>query len=426
MSRVAPPTRTLTRDQARRVAIAAQGFLDPRPEPFGATMRHLQRVIDRVGVVQIDSVNVLARSQYLPFFSRLGPYDTALLDRARDRAPRRVVEYWAHEASLVPPATWPLFDFRMRAAAEKAWGGMRRILEEDPDHVDRVRAEVEAHGPMTARQVEVALAHDQPRRAEHWGWNWSEVKQALEYLFWAGQISSAGRTSSFERRYAALTATAPPPLRSAWTDRPGEEADPQRYLELVRIAARAHGVGTELCLSDYFRLKREDARPAIAQLVAAGELVPVTVPGWRPAWLHADARTPRQVHAEALLSPFDSLVWQRERIHALWDFHYRIEIYTPAPKRVHGYYVLPFLYGDLLVGRADLKADRAAGVLRCHQVTWERAAPLAARPALERNLESMAGWLGLAGVEMPGRAAYPLGTADGDGALVLPSGGRIT
>jgi uncharacterized protein len=391
-------TRTLTRAQARRVAIAAQGFLDPRPAPFTATMRHVQRVVDRVGVVQIDSVNVLTRSQYLPFFSRLGPYDTALLDRARDRGPRRLVEYWAHEASLVPPSTWPLLDFRMRAAADKAWGGMRRILAERPDYIDPVRAEVEARGPMTARELEVALAHDQPRRTDHWGWNWSDVKQALEYLFWAGQISSAGRTAQFERRYAALTVTAPPSLRRSWTERPGPEADPQRQVELVRIAARAHGVATELCLADYFRLKREDVRPAIAHLVAQGELIPVTVPGWRPAWLHAEARLPRRVHAEALLSPFDSLVWQRERIHALWDFHYRIEIYTPAHKRVHGYYVLPFLYGDALVARCDLKADRTAGVLRCRQVTWEPGAPAEAGPALLANLGTMAAWLGLDGV----------------------------
>ncbi|MEW1953958.1 crosslink repair DNA glycosylase YcaQ family protein [Terrabacter sp. NPDC080008] len=395
------PARTLTRGQARRVALAAQGFLDARPEPFTATMRHVQRVVDRVGVVQIDSVNVLTRSQYLPFFSRLGPYDTALLDRARDRAPRRVVEYWAHEASLVPPSTWPLLDFRMRAAAEKAWGGMRRILQERPDYVQIVRAEVEARGPLTAREVEVALAHDQPRRTDHWGWNWSDVKQALEYLFWAGQISSAGRTSQFERRYAALTTTAPPAQRAAWTHRPGAEADADRYVELVRIAARAHGVATEVCLADYFRIRREEARPAIARLVADGELVPVTVPGWRPAWLHAQARLPRRVHAEALLSPFDSLVWTRERIHALWDFHYRIEIYTPAHKRVHGYYVLPFLFGDALVARCDLKADRAAGVLRCHRVTWEPGAPAEARPALLRNLETMAAWLGLDAVDAP-------------------------
>jgi uncharacterized protein len=393
-------TRAMTRAQARRVAIAAQGFLDPRPAPFTATMRHVQRVVDRVGVIQIDSVNVLARSQYLPLFARLGPYDTALLDRARDRGPRRLVEYWAHEASLVPPSTWPLLDFRMRAAAEKAWGGMRRILEERPDFVDVVQSEVEARGPMTAREVEVALEHDQPRSTDHWGWNWSEVKRALEYLFWAGRISSAGRTAQFERRYAALTATAPPGLRAAWTDRPGAEADPGRFVELVRIAAKAHGVGTELCLADYFRIRREDARPAIASLVADGELVPVTVPGWKPAWLHAGARLPRRVHAQALLSPFDSLVWQRDRIHALWDFHYRIEIYTPAHRRVHGYYVLPFLFGDALVGRCDLKADRAAGILRCHRVTWEPDAPAEARPALVANLESMAAWLGLVGIDV--------------------------
>ena len=396
-----PATRPLTRAQARRVAIAAQGLLDPRPAPFSATARHVQRVIDRVGVVQIDSVNVLARSHYLPFFSRLGPYDRGLLDRARDRAPRRLVEYWAHEASLIPPSTWPLLDFRMRAAAEKAWGGMRRILEERPGFVEVVRAEVEAHGPLTAREVEVSLEHDQPRRSDQWGWNWSDVKQALEFLFWAGRISSAGRTTAFERRYAALSATAPPSLREAWTHPPGHEADAQRHVELVRIAARAHGLGTELCLADYFRLRREDARPAIARLVSEGELVPVTVPGWRQAWLHAEARLPRRVEVEALLSPFDSLVWQRERILALWDFHYRIEIYTPAEKRVHGYYVLPFLFGDALVARCDLKADRAAGVLRCHRVTWEPGAPDAARPRLVANLKSMADWLGLGRVELP-------------------------
>lgn len=389
------PVRRLTRAQARRIAIAAQGFLDPRPEPFAATMRHVQRVIDRVGVIQIDSVNVVARSHYLPFFSRLGPYDRALVDRARDRAPRRLVEYWAHEASLIPPETWPLLDHRMRRAEQDAWGSIRRVVQERPDFVDVVQAEVEARGPMTAREVERALEHDRPRERDNWGWNWSEVKQALEYLFWAGRISSSGRTTQFERRYAALAVTPPPRLRSTWLERPGPEEDPQRFLELVRIAAKAHGVGTELCLADYFRMSRADTRRAIARLEADGELIPVEVPGWRPAWLHAAARVPRRVHAEALLSPFDSLVWQRDRIHDLFDFHYRLEIYTPSHKRVHGYYVLPFLHGDALVARCDLKADRAAGVLRCHAVTWEPEAPAEARPALERNLEQMAQWLGL-------------------------------
>jgi uncharacterized protein YcaQ len=395
---VGEASRRLTRGQARRIALAAQGFLDPRPPPFRATMRHVQRVIDRVGVIQIDSVNVLSRSQYLPFFSRLGPYDTTLLDRARDRAPRRLVEYWAHEASLIPPDTWPLLDFRMRTAAERAWGSMRRILAERPDFVDLVQLEVERRGPLTAREVERALEHDQPRRNDHWGWNWSEVKQALEYLFWAGRISSAGRTTAFERRYAAVHVPPPPHLRADWLDRPGPEADSARYLELVRIAARAHGIGSELCLADYFRLRRDQVRPAIAKLVAAGELVPVSVPGWRPAWLHAEARVPRRVHVEALLSPFDSRVWQRDRVAALWDFNYRLEIYTPAHRRVHGYYVLPFLHGDRLVARCDLKADRADGVLRCHQVTWEPDASDDARRALAANLESMAEWLGLCDV----------------------------
>lgn len=398
---VAGGIRRLTTAQARRVALAAQGFAEPRPAPFAATTRHLQRVIDRVQVVQIDSVNVLARSHYLPFFSRLGPYDTGLLDRARDRAPRRLVEYWAHEASLIPPTTWPLLDERMRQAEAKAWGSMRRVLAERPELVEAVEAEVVRRGPVTARQLEAALEHDLPRPKDNWGWNWSEVKQAVEYLFWAGRISSAGRTTQFERRYAALEVVAPPPLRATWRARPGPDADPERNLELVRLAARAHGIGTELCLADYFRLKRDAVRPAIDRLVADGELIPVSVPAWRQtAYLHAAARVPRRVHAEALLSPFDSLVWQRDRVHALWDFHYRIEIYTPAHRRVHGYYVLPFLYGEQLVARCDLKADRAEGVLRCHRVTWEPDVPGGAAEALRDQLRSLADWLSLSRVEL--------------------------
>lgn len=395
--------RRLTKAQARRIALTAQGFADPKPPAWDSGIRHVQRVIDRVGIVQIDSVNVVARSQYLPFFSRLGPYDTALLDRARDRPPRRLVEYWAHEASLIPPSTWPLLDFRMRRALTESWGGMQRVARDHAGLVEAVCREVEARGPLTSRQVEAALSHDLPRSKEHWGWNWSLVKAALEHLFWAGQISSAGRTSQFERRYAGLAKMAPLEVRPAWVDPAARPPEPEAFVELVRIAARAHGVGSELCLRDYFRLKGAQAGPAIARLVADGELIPVEVEGWgRPAWLHAQARLPRRVHAEALLSPFDSLVWQRERTEALYDFRYRIEIYTPAPARIHGYYVLPFLFGDRLVARCDLKADRAAGVLLVHQVTWEPGAPARAREALERNLASMADWLGLSGV-VPGR-----------------------
>lgn len=392
--------RRLTLAQARRVAIAAQGFTDPVPAPWTATSRHLQRVVDRVGVVQIDSVNVLSRSHYLPFFSRLGPYDRALVDRARDRAPRRLVEYWAHEASLIPPATWPLLDFRMRRALHDSWGGMQRVARDHPGLVEVVAAEVDARGPLTSRQVEAALEHDLPRTTDHWGWNWSLVKAALEHLFWAGQIGSNGRTAQFERRYDALRRVAPPGIRDQFVDPAARPPADEAFVELVRIAARSHGIGTERCLRDYFRLKGEQARPAIDRLVAAGELVPVQVSGWTDrAFLYAGARLPRRVHAEALLSPFDSLVWQRERVEALFGFRYRIEIYTPVEQRVHGYYVLPFLFGDRLVARCDLKADRAAGVLLVQQVTWEPdlgADALPAREALGRHLASLAQWLELA------------------------------
>lgn len=359
------------------------------------TTRDLRRVVDTVGIVQIDSVNVLTRSQYLPFFARLGPYDSSLLDQLRDRGPRHVVEYWAHEASLVPLRTWPLLDFRMRRAHDDSWGGMQRVAREHPGLVEAVLAEVRARGPMTSREVEAALQHDLPRGGDHWGWNWSLVKMALEHLFWAGRITSAGRTSQFERRYASLERVFPRTLHPILAEaaRPGPE---ESFVELVRISARALGVGTEQCLRDYFRLKPDQARPAIETLVASGELIPATIEGWRrPAFLHRDARRPRRIDATALLSPFDSLIWQRDRTRALFGFDYRLEIYTPAPQRVHGYYVLPFLHGEDLVARCDLKADRAAGVLRVQRTTWEPGAPPEARAALDEELGAMASWLSL-------------------------------
>jgi len=390
----------MTRAQARRVAIVAQGFADPRPAPGEATMRHVQRVVDRVAVIQIDSVNVLTRSQYLPFFSRLGPYDTSLLDRARDVAPRRLVEYWAHEASLIPPSTWPLLNFRMSRALSDSWGGMQRVARQRPDLVQAVLAEVISRGPLTSRQLEKALEHDLPRDRTGWGWNWSLVKSAVEHLFWSGQISSAGRTSQFERRYASLERVLPKTVAAQSIQPSRRPTDLDAFRQLMLIAARAHGVGTEQCLRDYFRLKPEQSRPALTALVASGDLVPVTVDGWRrPAYLHRGARIPRRVHAEGLLSPFDSLIWQRERTLALFDFHYRLEIYVPAHLRVHGYYVLPFLYGDALVARVDLKADRAANVLRAYAIHWEPGAPPEATGALERHLASMASWLGLGSVD---------------------------
>jgi uncharacterized protein len=394
-------TTRLTQAQARRIAIAAQGLADPRPAPGSATMRHVQRVIDRVGVIQIDSVNVVTRSQYLPFFSRLGPYDMGLVDRARDVGPRRLVEYWAHEASLIPPQTWPLLNFRMKRGSSESWGGMQRVAREHPELVRAVFAEVASRGPLTSRELESAIEQDLPRDRTDWGWNWSQVKSALEHLFWSGQITSAGRTSQFERRYASLQRVLPKTVAHAISP-DARPSDDEAFRLLMLIAAKAQGVGSEQCLRDYFRLHPDQARPALGALVACGDLAPVSIDGWRrPAYLYRGARIPRKVHAEALLSPFDSLIWQRDRTAALFNFQYRLEIYVPAELRIHGYYVLPFLYGDTLVARVDLKADRGADTLRTHAIHWEPGAPVDARPALERNLASMASWLGLGRVSPP-------------------------
>ena len=378
--------------QARRIALAAQGFGVPRPATGTVGRRDLHRVARRLGVVQIDSVNVLSRSHYLPFFSRLGPYAHTELDALRDTAPRRLVEYWAHEASLIPVDYRPLFEFRMCWAEEDSWGGMQRVAREHPDLVAAVLAEVTLRGPLTSREVERALAHDHQVERTEWGWNWSKVKAALEYLFWSGRITSAGRTSQFERRYAALDRVARGATLAGWLDPPEERT---AYRQLVEIAARAHGIGTVRCLADYFRLPGDVTRTAIDELVAEDVLAPVTVTGWGETYLHREARRPRTVHVEALVSPFDSLVWQRERTEALFGVRFRLEIYVPAPKRVHGYYVLPFFYGDRIVARVDLKADRAAGTLIAHLVTWEPDAPVDARAALDRELGQLATWLAL-------------------------------
>jgi uncharacterized protein YcaQ len=358
--------------------------------------RHLRRVLARIAILQIDSVNVFCRTHYMPLFSRLGPYPRAALDKlaAHTAGPvrRELFEYWAHEASLVPVELQPLLRWRMQRANADAWGGVRRLARDNPDLVDEVLALVGEHGPIRAGETGVA----QPVRRPGEMWNWHDGKVALEYLFWAGQVTAARRVN-FERHYDLPERVLPAEVLAVPT--PSTEVA-QR--ELVRIAARAYGVATEPDLGDYFRLPRADSKIRVAELVAAGELLPVDVEGWRsPAYLWPAASRPRRISARALLSPFDSLIWFRERTERLFGFRYRIEIYTPAPKRVYGYYVLPFLLGESLAARVDLKSDRQAGVLRVQAAYLEEGGdPHHVAGELAEELAVTAQWLGLGGVEV--------------------------
>jgi hypothetical protein len=393
---------TLSRAQARRIALAAQGFTGPRPA--GAIdARHLRRVVNTIGLLQIDSVNVLQRAHYLPLFSRLGPYPTALLDRAAYRRPRRLFEYWGHEASLLPVELYPLMRWRM--GRDHQWTAVARIEREQPDLIDFVRDEVRVNGPITAAELEA----DVPRRTGNWGWNWSDAKIVLEWMFWKGEVLIAGRNPGFARLYDIPERVLPPDILALPTP---SDADAQR--ELLRRSAAALGLANEVELRDYLRLPVAGFKTAVRDLVDDGTLVPVTVEGSKGvSYLHAAAKIPRRVAATALVSPFDPLIWHRGRTERIFDFFYRIEIYVPAHLRKHGYYVLPFLLGDRLVARVDLKADRPTGTLQIPGAFAEPGAPPHTASALAAQLVRLAGWLGLSHVAPPvrGDLARPLTAA---------------
>jgi uncharacterized protein YcaQ len=376
---------------ARRVGIAAQGLADPRPQGR-VDRRHLRRVFDRVGLIQIDSVNVLVRSQELPVFARLGPHPRDLLPRAA--ADGELFEYWGHEASLIPVEHHPLYRWKMARAAQGAWRSVARMNQERPGYVESIYQMVVERGPVVAGDLSQRTA---PKGT--W-WDWDHAKVALEWLFYSGRVTARRRVNDFARLYDLPERMLPPAVLALPTP---PEVDARKAL--LVMAARALGVGTLRDLAMYHRQSTTLCRPLVPELVEDGRLIRVAVEGWRePAYLHPDAKLPRWVRARALLSPFDSLVWERPRVEQLFGFHYRIEIYTPAPKRRFGYYVLPFLLGDEIIGRVDLKADRAASALLVRGAYLEPGVPdgLAA-DELAEELALMAGWLGLERIVVEGR-----------------------
>ena len=387
--------RRLSISQARRAALAAQGFQRERP-PGRVDRRHLRRAFDDMGVIQIDSVNVLVRSQELPLFARLGPHDRSLIPEAT--AAGEIFEYWVHEASHVPVSQHQFLRWRMQQP--HGWKGVNQIVEANPGLVKRVLDAIGDRGPITAGELS-------PRTSpkNDW-WDWDAAKAALEFLFWKGEVAATRRSNDFARLYDLPERVLPAWAVEAETP---EENDARR--ELIRQATRHLGVGTLKDIADYHRQRITDVRPLVEDLVRQGDLVPISVDGWsHTAYACPDLHIPRTLSARAMLSPFDPVVWFRDRDERLFDFHYRIEIYTPASKRRYGYYVLPFLLGDRLVGRFDLKADRAQGVLRI-QSSWVEGSDdtptrrrEVASEAIE-ELQTMSCWLGLSSIEIAERGS---------------------
>jgi uncharacterized protein YcaQ len=388
---MADPLPQLSLRQARRIALGAQGLARPRPTgPVGE--RRLLALAGRLNLFQIDSVNVVSRAHYLPAFSRLGIYPTALLDRAAWGKPRRLFEYWAHEASLLPFDLHPLLRWRMARAerGEAGWTSLRTFVDERRGEAEAILARIAAEGPLAASDLE--------KGRTGW-WEWSGAKRVLEWLFWAGKITTASRRGSFERVYDLPERVLPARILALPTP---SESEAQRAL--LERAARAYGIATVRDLRDYFRLSPADAAPRIAELVEEGVLRPLRVEGWRDtAYLHRDAAVPRRTEARALLAPFDPLIWERSRAERLFGLHYRIEIYTPAEKRVHGYYVMPFLIRDRIAARVDLKADRKHRRLLVQAAHREAGAPDDTAHALAAELRRMAHWLALDAVQVDRR-----------------------
>ena len=369
---------------ARRIALAAQGF--HRPRPAGRIdVRHHRRLMSTIGLLQLDSVNVLARSHYLPVFARLGAYDRAALDRFTSHS-RELFEYWGHEASLLPVETFPLFRWKMEAFAARPWRRPRELMESHPGYIETVEQEISDRGPLTVSDLE-----DGGTRSGSW-WGHGRGKTALEWLFATGRVTAYRRAAQFVRVYDLTERLIP---AATYHSPPVERR--QAHRELILRSARSHGIGTTADLADYYRLRVPAVRPILDELVGDGLLISAEVPGWRgPVYLHPDAVVPRSDRGTGLLSPFDPVVWNRDRAQRIFGFHYRIEIYVPEPRRTFGYYVLPFLLDGDLVARVDLKAHRAEGVLEVRGAFGELdVSPASIAGPLRDELALMAQWLGL-------------------------------
>jgi len=385
----------LSLSQARRIALNAQSLAKVRPtQPV--TARAVGRTFAQLQLVQIDSVNVLSRSHFLPFFSRLGDYDREILGTLAGRSPRKMVEYWAHEASFIRPEHF----HDLTVWQNRRWVGSSAMDPVLRGSLEQQILELLAHSrPLSAREVKERIGHEEEQDRDGWGWNWSAVKRTLEGLFEQGIVGAASRNDYFERLYTVVEKVLPPAHRM---EHGVSAALPDKDAAMVRLSAaavQAHGVGSVKCIADYFRLPLKETATALHTLERSGVVERVEVDGWDgPQYLHTAAVTPRKAEGRALLSPFDSLVFERRRLERLFGFHYRLEIYTPEPKRKYGYYVLPFLLGEAMVARVDLKADRGNGKLLVRGAFAEPGAPANTAAELAAELALMARWLGLGDV----------------------------